>query len=99
MADLIMWVLENYKENDSIILSVGEEDEISIRDIATLIAKNYEYEDMMEFDDSFSDGQYKKTADNSKLINLYPDFHFTTVETGIKNSVQWFKDNIGKCRK
>jgi GDP-L-fucose synthase len=99
MADLIMWVLENYKENDSIILSVGEEDEISIRDIATLIAKNYEYEDMMEFDDSFSDGQYKKTADNSKLINLYPDFHFTTVETGIKNSVQWFKDNIDKCRK
>jgi len=99
MADLIMWVLENYKENDSIILSVGEEDEISIRDIATLIAKNYEYEDMMEFDDSFSDGQYKKTADNSKLINLYPDFHFTTVETGIKNSVQWFKDNINKCRK
>ena len=99
LADLMMWVLENYKEKDSIILSVGEKDEISIRYIATLIAKNYDYEHMMEFDDSFSDGQFKKTADNSKLMKLHPDFQFTTVETGIKKSVEWFQTNFDKCRK
>jgi GDP-L-fucose synthase len=99
LADLIMWVLENYKEKDSIILSVGEKDEISIRNIATLIAKNYHYEHMMEFDDYFSDGQFKKTADNSKLMKLYPDFQFTTVETGIEKSVEWFQTNFDTCRK
>ncbi len=99
LADLIMWVLENYKEKDSIILSVGEKDEISIRDIATLIAQSYHYEHMMEFDDSFSDGQFKKTADNSKIMKLYPDFQFTPVETGIEKSVEWFKTNFDKCRK
>jgi GDP-L-fucose synthase len=99
LADLMMWVLDNYKEKDSIILSVGEKDEISIRDMATLIAQSYHYEHMMEFDDSFSDGQFKKTADNSKLMKLHPDFQFTTVETGINKSVEWFQTNFDKCRK
>lgn len=99
LADLMMWVLDRYKEKDSIILSVGEKDEISIRDMATLIAKNYNYEHMMKFDDSFSDGQFKKTADNSKLMKLHPDFQFTTVESGIKKSVEWFQTNFDKCRK
>ena len=67
--------------------------------MATLIAHSYHYVHMMEFDDSFSDGQFKKTADNSKLMKLCPDFHFTTVETGIKKSVEWFQTNFDKCRK
>lgn len=99
LAELIMSVLENYKEKDSIIVSVGEKEEISIKGIATLIAKEFDYECMMEFDDSFSDGQFKKTADNSKLMQLHPDFQFTTVEYGINKSVEWFQYNFDKCRK
>ena len=99
LAKLIIWVLENYKEKNSIILSVGEKDEISIRGIATLISKEFNYEHMIEFDDSFSDGQFKKTADNSKLMNLYSDFKFISVEDGIEKSIEWFKNNYDTCRK
>lgn len=98
LAYLIMFVLENYCEKESIILSVNENDEISIRDVAYLIAKEFNYEDMIEFDSSFSDGQYKKTANNIKLMNLYPDFKFTSIQEGIKKSVTWFIKNYETCR-
>jgi len=47
----------------------------------------------MKYDTNYSDGQYKKTADNSKLIKLYGDYQFVSIENGIKRSVQWFKNN------
>ena len=99
LAKLMMWVLESYDDTESIILSVSEEDEVSIKDIATLIAKEFEYEHMMEFDSSYSDGQFKKTADNSKLMKLNPDFQFTKMKEGIKYSVKWFINHFEECRK
>lgn len=38
LARLFIWVLREYKEADPIILSVGEEDEVSIGDVAHMIA-------------------------------------------------------------
>ena len=99
LAKLIIWILENYKEKESIILSVSEKDEVSIEYVAKQIAKSYNYENMIEFDCNYSDGQYKKTADNSKLINLYGEYKFKNINDGIKESVTWFKDNYDKCRK
>jgi len=99
LARLIMKVLEEYDDNESIILSVGEKDEVSIGDVARAIAKAYNYEHMMEFDSSFSDGQYKKTADNTKLMNFIKEYDFININEGIKRSVEWFKDNFDNCRK
>lgn len=101
LAKLIMMIVEDYHEKDSIILSVLEKDEVSIRTIAELIAKEFDYLEHMVFDDQYSDGQYKKTADNKKLMNFIKDkdFAFTTIEEGIKNSVQWFIENYRIARK
>jgi GDP-L-fucose synthase len=93
LAKLILWSLFDYHETDSIILSVGENDEVSIGKIATIIASNFDYIDQMKFDTSYSDGQYKKTANNKKLIALNPNFKFTNIEEGLKNSIEWFKNN------
>ena len=54
---------------------------------------------MMTFDTTFSDGQFKKTADNSNLINLIGEYKFTNIEKGIKSSVDWFINNYEICRK
>ena len=98
LAELIMFVLEKYDEKDSIILSVCEKDEVSIKKVATLIAKAFDYEDRIVFDSSKSDGQYKKTADNSKLMSLI-DYNFTSIADGIKKSVEWFNKNYETLRK
>ena len=100
LAKLIMWVLENYNENEPIILSVDEEDEVSIGDVAKLIANEFDYKEQMVYDTSFSDGQYKKTADNSKLKDLMREkIEFTGIEDGIKKTVEWFKENYKNTRK
>ena len=99
LARLMMKVLEDYNDKESIILSVGEKDEVSIGDIARAIAKAYDYEHMMEFDSSYSDGQYKKTADNTKLMNFIKEYNFIDIDNGIYKSVEWFIKNFDKCRK
>lgn len=98
LARLIMWTLLEYKEKDSIILSVGEKDEVSIKQIAMEIAKQFNYEYMIEFDETYSDGQFKKTADNSKLMKLN-NFSFTRIEDGIKRTIEWFIKHYDECRK
>jgi GDP-L-fucose synthase len=95
-----LWVLENTNER-SLILSVSEKDEVTIGYMARLIAKELDYENNIYFDTSFSDGQYKKTADNSKLMELMKDNHFDFVnaEEGIKRTVNWFIENYENARK
>ena len=99
LAKLFMWTLENYNEKESLILSVGEKNEVAIKDIALEIAKSFDYEHMMEFDTRYSDGQFKKTADNTKLINLIGDFEFTRIDQGIKKNTEWFIKNFEDARK
>ena len=80
------------------VIVVGNELEYSIKSIATMIANEFNYVDNMVFDDTYSDGQYKKTADNSEFISILPDFESTDIRVGIKNTVQYFKDNYPNCR-
>jgi GDP-L-fucose synthase len=93
LAHLIIWVLEKYNNKESIILSVGEDSEVSINTIATEIAKEFSYTHNIIFDNSKPDGQYKKTADNTILMSLNSDFKFTSISDGIKKSVAWFIEN------
>jgi GDP-L-fucose synthase len=94
LARLMMFVLEHVQE-DNIILSVPESEEKSIEQIARAIAQNYDYEDRIVFDTNYSDGQYKKTVSNDKITALlYDDFQFTSLEEGIKKTVDWFDKKI-----
>lgn len=99
LAKLLVWTLDNYEELDPIILSVGEEDEVSIGDVATWIAESMDFKGKLVFDTSKADGQYKKTASNKKLMKLYPDLTFTPIREGIKKSCQWFLENHSHARK
>lgn len=87
-----LWVLRNYNSVEPIILSVGEEQEVSIEHVARTVASWFQllssliyteamgFEGNIIFDTTKSDGQYKKTASNHKLLQLYPDFQFTPFE-------------------
>ena len=84
LAKMIMWVIENYNESESIILSPDETDEVSIGEIAFRIAEEFEYEQCIEFDITKADGQFKKTVSNKKFREYNPGFSFTTYKEGIK---------------
>ncbi len=97
LAKLIMYVLESYSESEPIILSVDESDEVSIRDIVIKITDKLEYKNMV-WDGTKSDGQFKKTADNSKLKKLI-NFKFTDLDYGLEKTIQWFCENYENVRK
>ena len=99
LATLIMWSMEKYKLKASLILSVNKEQEISIKELSKLIAKEFNYENNILFDSKYSDGQFKKTADNSKLLQYHGPINFTHILDGIKKSVVWFNNNYDICRK
>jgi GDP-L-fucose synthase len=92
LAKLIMIIMENHND-DNLILSPPESDELSIKDLATCIAKEFNYEEKIKFDSSYSDGQYKKTVSINKLLSIIGDFQYTKIEDGIKKSVRWFIQN------
>eukprot|EP00455_Lapot_gusevi_P018181 TRINITY_DN1986_c0_g2_i2.p1 TRINITY_DN1986_c0_g2~~TRINITY_DN1986_c0_g2_i2.p1 ORF type:complete len:323 (-),score=97.39 TRINITY_DN1986_c0_g2_i2:98-1066(-) len=99
LAKLFIWVLREYNEADPIILSVDEAAEVSIRDVVQHIVSAMEFTGPVIFDDTKSDGQYKKTASNAKLRTYIPDFQFTPIDQGIRDSVRWFVENFDSARK
>ena len=61
-----------------------------------LIVEGMEYEGKVVQDKTKSDGQYKKTADNSKFMRLHPGFRFTPMKEGLAEVCKWFKANYDK---
>ncbi|XP_064490070.1 GDP-L-fucose synthase-like [Ornithodoros turicata] len=99
LARLIIWVLREYDEIDPIILSVDEDDEISIKDAACLVTDAFDFKGDVIYDTSKSDGQYKKTASNKKLRSYLPDFKFTPIAKAIEETVDWYVANYKTARK
>lgn len=87
LGKLILLILDKYDDREGIILASNKE--YSIKEISELICINFNYSNIV-FDRSKSDGQYKKTASNEKLLKLYPEFKFTSLEEGLKETISWF---------
>jgi len=98
LARLIVWTMENYNEG-LLILSTPGRDEVSIGTIARIIADNFDYSEQIEFDTSYSDGQYSKTANNQRLMDNIKHFEFTDINEGIKTTIAWFIANFENIRK
>lgn len=97
VAKLTEWVLKEYNESEPIILSNSIE--ISIKDIVIMIAKEMEFSGNIIFDTTKPDGQFRKPSDNSKLKKYLPDFEFTSIEVGLKETIKWFVENYETIRK
>ncbi|XP_069009076.1 GDP-L-fucose synthase-like [Embiotoca jacksoni] len=99
LARLFLWVLREYPEVEPIVLSVGEEDEVSIREAADAVVEALGFNGAVEYDISKADGQFKKTASNAKLRRYRPDFMFTPFKQALKETCDWFVENYDAARK
>jgi GDP-L-fucose synthase len=100
LAKLMLWTLREYDSVEPLILSVSEDAEVSIKQVVEWIAEAYDWKDGIVWDSTKADGQFKKTAANNKLLGLLPGnkFDFTSLQQGIKDTVQWFIDNHDNAR-
>jgi GDP-L-fucose synthase len=97
VARLAEWTLENYEGTEPLIFSGDEE--YSIKDLVDILIAEFKFKGKVIFDESKPDGQFKKPSDNSKIKELYPEFVYTPLEIGIKETVNWFIENYETARK
>jgi len=97
VAKLTKLLYDNYNGSDPVILSTSEE--ISIVEVVNIIAELMEYDGNIVFDKTKPDGQYRKPSDNSIIRNMFPDFEFTPIRSGLKKSIDWFNENYPNIRK
>lgn len=95
LARCIMRLLPGLNK-ENIIISPTQEH--SIGDVAKYVARAFNYEHALTYDDSYSDGQFKKTADNTKLLSRLEDVSFENIESGIKSVVKHFQSRYPNLR-
>jgi GDP-L-fucose synthase len=87
------------KPFNQLIIGPPVKDEITIRDLVNKITSNFKFKGEIIYDDSFPEGQNKKTVSNSELLEYIPDFKFTQLDTGLKNTIKYFIENFNIVRK
>ena len=95
LASAVEFLLKNYDEPDTI--NVGSGQEISISELAKLIAEVVGFEGAISHDLSKPDGTPRKILDSSRLHQLgwSPHWH---LREGIVNAYEWFVDNSASVR-
>lgn len=97
VAKLTEWVLNHYNEDEPIILSTS--DEISIKDVVGIIVELMNYKGNVVFDSTKPNGQFRKPSDNSKIKEYLPNFQFTPIYEGLKETIEYFEKNYNVVRK
>lgn len=98
LAKLFIWMLREYDDVEPVILSVGEDEEVSIKAVADAIVKAVGFEGEYTFDTTRADGQFRKPASNKKLLTLMGGFEFTPFDKALDITVKWFLENYHNAR-
>jgi GDP-L-fucose synthase len=68
LADACLFLLQNYNEEG--LVNIGWGEDLTIKELATLIAAEVGYTGYLEFDTSKPDGTPRKLLDTTKINNL-----------------------------
>jgi GDP-L-fucose synthase len=87
-----LFLLENY--DDDVPINVGVGEDISIRDLATLIQEIVGFSGSIDWDSSKPDGTPRKLLDVSKINELgwKPQ---TSLRSGIESTYIWYREHRG----
>jgi GDP-L-fucose synthase len=88
VANICNILIDKYEDTKPLILSTSEE--ISISDVAHMIADIMGFKGNIIFDTTKPDGQFRKPTDNANLLKVIGDYKFTPLEEGLKKTIQHF---------
>jgi GDP-L-fucose synthase len=95
LADAVIFLLNNY--DDPSTVNIGSGDEVSIRQLAELVAKVVGFTGEIVHDLSKPDGTPRKVLNTSRLNAL--GWQATTpLEEGLAKTYQWYLANLGALR-
>jgi len=82
LAKVLMWVLENYDDPEPLNIT-GQE--ISIREVAFAVAKQFGVEHNVKFDSSFPDGPLRRTLSDAKLRCMFAEYSPTSFDEALES--------------
>jgi GDP-L-fucose synthase len=83
---------ERYEGAEPVNLGTG--DEISIRDLATLIAELTGFEGRIEWDTSMPNGQPRRALDTSRAAELFDFRASTPLRAGLERTIAWYREAV-----
>jgi GDP-L-fucose synthase len=96
IAKVLLFLLENYEAEPPI--NIGSTREISIKKVSEIISKEIGFTGKVLWDVTKPEGQLKKPSSNQKFLDICPNFCYTDLECGLRDSVSWFKNNYPNVR-
>jgi len=95
-AKIILWLADNYNGEEPV--NVGNTEQISIINLAKMIADEIGYKGGSNFDISKPDGQHKKPSSNKKLRDLGCNIQYIPLREGLKETIKSFQDKYPNVR-
>lgn len=83
----------------SLVISPPVSDEITIKELINILCKKFNLINKIKYDISYSDGQLIKTSDYNELIQLLPNFKFTSLDNGLEKTINYFIEHYNIIRK
>jgi GDP-L-fucose synthase len=95
LADALVFLMKHYNAEEHI--NVGVAEEVTIRQLATEIAKIVGVDAALRFDPSKPDGTPRKLMDSERLFAMgwRPK---TSLAEGLRRTYAWYRDNIATTR-
>lgn len=90
LASACLFMLEEY--SGDVALNIGTGQDVSIKELALLIAQIVDYQGEINWDDSKPDGTPRKLLDVAKINQLGWKANID-LESGIKSTYEWFQKN------
>ena len=96
IAKALLFLLQNYEDQSPI--NIGTTREVSIKKVSEIISKEIGFTGNVIWDTSKPEGQLKKPSSNQKFLDICPNFCYTDLECGLKDTISWLKNNYPNVR-
>jgi GDP-L-fucose synthase len=90
-------LIQKYTGTEPVIIS--NPTEYSIKQVVDLIVEHMDFKGKVKWLTDKPNGQHRKPSSNAKLLSIIGEYNFTTLEKGLKESIEWFILNYPKVRK
>jgi len=97
VANIVDLLIQKYTGTEPVIIS--NPTEYSIKQVVDLIVEHMDFKGKVKWLTDKPNGQHRKPSSNAKLLSIIGEYNFTTLEKGLKESIEWFILNYPNIRK
>jgi len=90
LADGLIFLMNNYDDSD--IINIGPDREVSIKELSEIIAKHVGYKGSIIWDTEKPNGTPRRALDTSKIKSLNW-MAKTSLDEGLRITIEWFMNN------